>query len=319
MNPVNKLAAASVLAVFSASVPALDLGATIQRFDSLQSRGQISSELEPDVAEVGSGTNKFKLQTARIKGVEGQENKVATEDWKLEAAIPLAFSSNPAKLHTDERDAGHLTPNVAVTWGKPVGGYSVSATAGLIYDRYTSHSVDGTSIAFGNFQIVHGDPTVAFTPTISYAPTAVFDEFLGNHKAVTHDIYAGLVRKLIVPVPHSNMPFNVTLNIGYTRREASVALLEQHRPALVVQIDRKVSERLSWRIKQVVRGEFSTNGGTKGRADLYLQTGVALSYLFAQTASLSAGFTFDRNESNKFAKDYSTWDVGPTLGITLPF
>lgn len=319
MNPVNKLAAASVLTVLSASVPALDLGATIQRFDSLQSRGLISSEFEPSVAEVGSGTNKFKLQTVRTKSIEGQENEVPTDDWKLEVAIPLAFSSNPAKLHTDERDAGHLTPNIAVTWGKSVGGYSVSAAAGSIYDRYTSRSVDGTSIAFGNLQIVHGNPSVAFAPTISYAPTAVFDEFLGNHKAVTHDLYAGLVRKLVIPVRHSNMPFNVTLNIGYTRREASVAFLEQHRPAVVVQIDRKVGERLSWRIRQIVRGEFSTNGGTKGRADLYLQTGVALSYLIARTASVSAGFTFDRNESNKFSKDYSTWDVGPTLGISLPF
>jgi hypothetical protein len=239
---------------------------------------------------------------------------------------PFTYTTNALKADTGLQDDVHFSPLARLAWEKPFGDITVGASLTLNYDEYVRLADADQSLILGNIQAVLGDQSERLAPYVAYAPSFAFLNLYDDHAVTLHDFTVGLRRKKVLDKTAAGEARTlISIDLSYTRREASLAASEQHRPTLVLGLIGVITPTLSWVLKPQLQGRFSTGGVNEGREDLNLKLLGGIEWQPRDsTGKVSAGkvavnIVFERNESNRPGRDYSLWDIGPSISTTWKF
>ncbi len=228
--------------------------------------------------------------------------------------LPFTFNSNVENADSGTRSAFHSAPSALLQWKRQTGTFRPFTRVVVDNDYYTRHSEnDASSISarFG-FQIVSKD-LGHFTPYAHYTPVAAYVRAFKDHQVTLHTFAAG------VRGDWESGDLTIGLDLQVARREATIAAVEQNRAGLTIELSGPISEQVGWSISQAVQGRAYTGGTNDGREDVNLTTTAGLTWEINDRTKLELGASFEHNASNRAMKDYSTFDVGPSLSFTYKF
>lgn len=244
--------------------------------------------------------------------VEGTEK---VRPFKLKLSLPFAYNSNVENADANRLDAFHVTPSALLEWKRPEGVFRPFARIVADADEYSDHSDNGSSTLSGRigFRIVD-ESLGGFTPYAHYTPLAIFGRGFDDHQLTLHTFAAGATGEFDLSGT------TLSTDIAVARREASAAVAERYQFGGSIGLSRDiVPDEVSWSIEQAVQKRWFTGGANDGRGDLNFTTTIGLSWILSKKATLDVGATFERNESSRAGKDYSTFDIGPSLAFLFIF
>jgi hypothetical protein len=240
-------------------------------------------------------------------------------------AVPLTFNSNPEHATSHKDGDGHADPSLDLTIEIPFKGMLLTlegtADMDLNFDRPSNDSttLEGvTNLDFKQFGSV--------VPYLNYTVDDLYSSQFGDHSGTTHTFSLGANYsrdfpkadpKETTPDPNKPAPVTLALNLEVGRREASDDDAEQYRGRLKVGLSGAFSPKLGWSLKGGVTYKDYTAGANDGRKDVAIQGTAALNFPLSDKLTLSVAAQIERNESDMAGKDYTAWDVGPTLKRTF--
>lgn len=253
------------------------------------------------------------IEPAMVLGLDGSAPPKPKE-FEFSIKIPFTYNSNVENSDLGRKQAFHAVPTLQLNWRKSEGLIRPFARLHLDGDFYTRHSENDGSNALARFGIKIVEPGLGNTaPYLHYTPALVYDKFFENHLVTVHNFTAGVTTKFDLK------PATLTIDVQAMRREATVNTIEQNRFGTTVQLSGDINDSLSWAVDQTVQGRFYNGGSSDGREDVNFLSNVGLTWAVAKNRAIDFGISFERNESNRFGKSYSTWDIGPTVGLAWQF
>lgn len=318
---VSKFAIRSLFLACIAAAPSFayaQADRSANRFDSRQSRRQAAVATTPvttTTAQTLARTTFLKSRTTSIAA--GAPTPPAKPEWDVEFGIeaPLTFNTNPENVSSKKDGDGHVDPSfqLAVTRKTPRGLLTVTVQGDmdLNFDRPAN---DSTTVAGS----INYDFNLSWLggakPYVSYQAADAYVGQFDEHDVTLHDFSAGA--NYATPDPEVEpeiAPLKFSASGGYTRREASDPDANQHRFGVEVGWSKGISKKLGWSLSQAALYKNYTAGKSDGRDDLTFTTTAALDVKLTANVNLSFTAQFERNESSKAGKDYTAWDIGPTL------
>lgn len=252
-------------------------------------------------------------EPANVVGLDGSVPPKPKE-FEFSLAVPFTYNSNVENADVGRKQAFHTAPNVQIDWRKSTGVIRPFARLYLDGDFYTSHSENDGSTALARVGIKIVDPLLGNTaPYLHYTPALVYDKFLGDHLVTLHNFTAGVTSKFDLK------PTVLTIDVHAVRREATLEAIEQNRFGATVKLSGDINDRLSWAVDQTVQARFYNGGASDGRDDVNFVTNAGLSWTIAENGGVDFGVSFERNDSSRAGKSYSTWDFGPKVGFGWKF
>lgn len=232
--------------------------------------------------------------------------------FMLTLAAPVTWNSNVLLADGGPHKASvHITPSARLEWHSG-GAFQVFARAQADHDFYTEGSSYDASTLGGRVGVRLTDDSIGgFRPYAHYSPVMIFEGGFANRQVTLHNFTAGLGRSF-------DMGGGTTLavDLSGTRREASRRASEQNRVTGLVSLSGAIGQSFGWALEQSVQQRWYTGGANDGRDDLNLISTLAFSYQPSPRGSLDFGVSFERNASDRLARDFSVWDVGPSVSFT---
>jgi hypothetical protein len=288
-----------VALVFSASQPVLaqDADTSVQRIDRRINAIDKIDAPEPAMILAEDGTAPEK-----------------PKEFEFSLTLPFTFNSNVENADIGRKQAFHALPSMQIDWRKSSGVIRPFARLYADADFYTRHSENDGSTALARVGVKIVDPKLGNTaPYFHYTPALVYDKFFGDRLVTLHNFTAGMTTKFDLKSAA------LTIDVHAVRREATLKTIEQNRFGTTLKLSGDINERLSWAIDQTVQARFYTGGASDGRDDVNFVTNAGLSWAIAENGGFDFGVSFERNDSSRAGKSYSTWDIGPTLGFGWKF
>ncbi|TSB01603.1 hypothetical protein [Sphingorhabdus contaminans] len=230
-------------------------------------------------------------------------------------AAPVTWNNNIDLVENGPKLASvHINPAVRLEW-RSAGAVQIFAGFNADHDFYTQGSdYDASTLGARIGMRLVDDSLGGVRPYAYYSPLIVYGGGFTDKQATLHNITIGLGNTLEL-----GGGTQLTSDLSATRREASFRALEQDRVSAAVALSGQFGEKLGWLAEQSAQHRWYTGGVNQGRKDLNLATTLALSYAVSESGVLDIGVTFERNTSDRIAKDYSVWDAGPTLRFIMIF
>lgn len=239
----------------------------------------------------------------------------AAKAWGFSLDLPFTWNSNITNADTDRTRAFHANPSIALGREWDLGGNAAfSFEAGTDSDLYIERKENNSSTAYGNARLTIGKAKGGVAAYFDYTMLGIFDGLYETHAVTLHHASVGAMT--VVPAGQNG---SVTFDANLLRREASIKAVEQTRGSLSAKYKVQADEKTA--LVFGLRGQLAlyTGGVSEGRDDTSVRATAGISYDISDTASFGVAAKFDRNWSNAAGKDYSTWDVGPTLSLTAAF
>ena len=245
------------------------------------------------------------------RAVRGLEQGPA-KHWTLTLGTPFKFNSNVANANTGEQSALYIDPSVDLAGEWDLGGAVLSVDGAADSQFFSAHSENDNST-----QLWAGRLTVPSGPISVYADytgLSIYDGFFEDHAVTAHQFAGGMkgTAKL-------SSATSLTIDGSLTRREASLETVEFYRGSLSGRLKHALSEATSLIV--LTRGRYAdfTGGTSSGRTDKNLLSSVTLAHTLPGGGYVDFGVSFERNWSNAAGKDYSTWDIGPSVSFETTF
>lgn len=237
-----------------------------------------------------------------------------TRDFTVTVTLPFSYNSNIEGAPSGERDAFHANPSIELEWERNLGGAIVFALAGADQDLYSRFTANNGASLWGAFGILGDEAELGFEPYVEYAPVSIHESGFGSHLVTLHDLKFGLNKTFAL-----GGSLGLTANAEFRRREATSANSEQNRVGGSIELSGDIAADLGWSVEQYVQGRFFTGGTNTGRNDFYLASRAALSWF--PTSAIDVDFTvfFEHNDSNRPDREFSTWDIGPSVAFAFHF
>lgn len=265
-----------------------------------------------------------------LKSAEG--SKEAEKRWKFTTALPFTFATNATAASTDASSSFHGAPAVGLGYTLPLGGKATLAIGGAAaLDAYTEVPSADTSTLSGS--VILSVPITDSSGAESgwklsggYVPLAIYSGQYGGHVVTLHMFNAGISRA--VPLSTRAIGANpkatdVELSFGANvmRREATVATSEQWRFTGTVALTAILDDRGRWSWSNSAAFFLAdyTGGTASTRQDEQLKVKSIIAYKLSNGVSLTGGADFTRQWSNIAGKEYTAFDVGPTLALVTKF
>jgi hypothetical protein len=246
-------------------------------------------------------------------------------EFTLTIAVPLAYNSNIENAGTGEIEAFHAAPSAKLDWAHQLSpNVTLIARIAADYDWYPRHSEDDGATLGGRIGVVISDAKLGpIRPYAHYTPTMIYAGFFEQRQVTTHTFAIGAKGKTPV-TPTTKLSFD----LQYARREATVATSEFDRGLLALGFEGKLGDKgATWSVSETIVFKQYRGGTNIGRRDTNFLTEAGISIPLNDTGddsrksawSVDIGVTFERNTSNRAAKEYSVWDVGPSFGLSKAF
>jgi hypothetical protein len=229
--------------------------------------------------------------------------------------VPITYNTNIDNSETDRRRDFHTNPSGQFDYMQQSGTIRPFVRLIADADEYFEHEENGASTIIGRIGVRLVDPKLgAFVPYVHYTQALVFGRHFDDHQLTLHTFVAGIGGK----VPLGNVVMRPDFQIA--RREATNALAERHQAgATVTFLGDLVPDKVSWSLAQAVQLRHYTGGANEGRDDLNFTTSAGLSVAVSELISLELNASFEHNNSDRTAKDYSVFDFGPSIVLSVPF
>lgn len=273
------------------------------------------AQTSPDV-----GLNRAEARLERIERPERPAMRAAPGEperfpWEVSVSVPFTYNSNVANAETNKDQAFHADPTITIAkkWG--IGsGVQFFIEGDVDSDAYTAHNENDSSTLMGQAGFRFGDATTGIAPYVHYTVMSLYTGQFDSHDVTIHHFTIGAKRSWAAG-DHGR----VALDANVLRREASVNTVELNRGTATLTYSADINETTSWSLS--ARGQYShyTGGTSKGRDDVLLRVLGGVSFALSEAFSLDLQANFQRNWSDRAGKDYSVWDVGPTVTLSTKF
>ena len=246
----------------------------------------------------------------------------AKPPFSLRLSMPFTYNSNVGNLEYGKKHDFHATPSARLDYSRPTGDFVVFARAAADGDIYIDYGDSNASTLTGRLGIRWEKSGLGpLKPYFHYSPTIIYSGAFSDRLVTLHNFTVGVGGK----IPINKVTF--AFDLQGTRREATLPGSEQDRFRLGFTFSGSVTKTIAWSIDQGVSRRQYTGGASDGRRDTNLLTVVGFSAaLNPKAAASGAVATFvdidvslERNFSNRDGKDYSVWDIGPTLTLKTAF
>jgi hypothetical protein len=230
-------------------------------------------------------------------------------------AIPVTYNTNIDNSDGDHRHDFHTDPSGELDYDQQSGTVRFFARAIADADEYAKHEDAGASTIVGRVGVKLVDAKLGnFSPYAHYTATLLFGRHFEDHQLTLHTFALGIKGK----VPLGDVVLKPDFQIA--RREATNNLAERNQIGGGVTFEGDfIPDRLSWSLGQTLQFRHYTGGTNKGRDDVNFITSAALAYAISDLISVEVDFNFERNSSDRTGKDYSVFDFGPSIVLSVPF
>lgn len=262
---------------------------------------------------------------ARLARIERERPEPRAADRFLEEAppppftftlgLPVTYNTNIDASDTGHREDLHADPSAELDYDQRTGTVRLFARAIADADNYFDHEDADASTMVGKIGVkIVDDKLGGFAPYAHYAVALLFGSNFQDHQLTLHTFTVGVKR----PIPLGNA--TLTPDFQLARRAASTSAAERSQLGGGLKLEGDfIPNRLSWSLGQTIQFRHYTGGTNQGRHDVNLATAAGISYALTNTVSVELDFNFEHNSSDRAGKDYSVFDFGPSIGISVPF
>ena len=242
--------------------------------------------------------------------------------FSLRLSVPFTYNSNVGNLDNGKKRDFHATPSARLDYSRPTGDFVFFARAAADGDIYIDYDDSNASTFAGRLGVRWEKPGFGpLKPYFHYSPTIIYSGVFSNRLVTLHNFTVGVGGK----IPINKVTF--AFDLQGTRREATLPGSEQDRVRLGFTFSGSVTKTIAWSIDHGLSRRQYTGGANAGRRDTNLLTVAGLSAALNPKAAarggaaifVDANVSFERNFSNRDGKDYSVWDIGPTLTLKTAF
>lgn len=284
------------------------------------------------------------VQRGEFDGKSSSE-KSADKDFTIGVDLPARQSSSVTSASIDsiveDRPDRHLTPEVYLKWAHQYDWLKASVEVGASMDRYIKSSDANLDGVHSSFKIAKTDgKREYFVPYFSVGSEMFFLPTFKQPDIAYHDVaigfYSGLAWRdkdripyvdSLIPYSDASEPGDVSIyfdarlgrrmsdSTNYQNTFASARIAA----AYVISAHWRVEASSSFRVRW-----YDDYHGEK-RTDLRPSAAVGLTWSpewlkkIAKRSELSFNLEFYRNHSNVAEKNYSLWEIGPTLSLRTKF
>ncbi|MEA3010199.1 MAG: hypothetical protein QOJ91_1891 [Sphingomonadales bacterium] len=265
------------------------------------------------------------LEAVGVGAIVSNQGQEKPKEFTLSIGAPFTYTTNALKTDTGRVDDVHINPTAGLSWEKPLNKVTLSASLQMSYDEYVDLAANDQSVFLGNFSALLGTLGKTPTPYVSYAPSVAYLDFYDHHVVTLHDFTAGARSFFKLREDAKGNPLtSLVVDVAYSRREASLAASEQHRATVTLKFSGVVSPELSWILKPQFQGRFYSAGTNDGRNDYNFKLLAGIEWKLIKSGQPSPykvafNIVFERNDSNFAGKDYTAWDIGPSVGYSYKF
>jgi len=237
-----------------------------------------------------------------------------THPWELSFSLPFTWNSNVASAPTNPDAAFHADPTITLGKKWDVGSSQFFFEANADSDAYTAHSENDSSTLSAQAGVRFGDASTGVAPYVHYTVLALYAGQLDAHDVTIHHFTVGAKRSWTAG-EHGRL----ILDVNALRREATLRTVEQTRGTTSLTYAADIDDTTSWSLS--ARGQYAhyTGGTSSGRDDAALRLLGGVTFLLGDHATLDIQASFQRNWSDRAGKEYSVWDIGPTIGFSTRF
>lgn len=235
--------------------------------------------------------------------------------WELSFTLPFTWNSNVANASDNPDRAFHADPTLTLGKKWAIGGGTQLFVEGSVdSDAYTEHHENDSSTLSAQAGIRFGDASKRLAPYIHYTVLGLYAGQFEMHDVTVHHFTVGAKRSW-----KAGEHGRVIADVSALRREATLRAVEQTRGTLSLTYVGDLDEKTSWSLG--ARGQYAhyTGGAASGRDDKTLRIAGGLTYLLKDNVALDLSASFQRNWSDRAGKDYSVWDIGPSLTLSTSF
>jgi hypothetical protein len=267
------------------------------------------------------------------------------KDFTIGIDLALRRSSSVTSASVDsiveDRPDSHATPDVYLKWSHQYAGWKASAEVGATMDRYLNTpdaNLDGLHSAFklaktdGKFE--YFVPYASFNTEMFFLPTFKTPDITYNDFAVGFYSGAAWRDKERLPYIDSLIPYSdaeepgdvsVLFDVRLGRRMSDITNYQNTFASAKVSGTYYISS--DWRVEANagIRGRWYEDYNGEKRTDWRPSAAIGLIWTpdwlkkIVKRSELSFNLEYYRNYSNLVEKNYSIWEIGPTLSLRTKF
>jgi hypothetical protein len=271
--------------------------------------------------------------------------KSADKDFTIGIDVPLRRSSSVTSASADsiveDRPDTHVTPDVYLKWARQYESLKASAEVGATMDRYFKSNDANVDGIHTSFKIAKTDgkweyfvPYASINNEMFYLPT--FKQPDVTYHDVTMGFYSGIAwrDKTLIPYVDSFIPYSdasepgdvsVYFDARVGRRMSDSTSYQNTFASGKVTAAYIISD--NWRMEATasLRGRWYEDYHGERRTDYRPSASIGIFWSpdwlkkIVKRSELSLNFEYYRNYSNIAEKNYSLWEVGPTLSLRTKF
>lgn len=248
---------------------------------------------------------------AAFQAMSDAEAKAAPE-WSASFTLPVTYNSNPEHAGSHADGDGHADPTLRVRFANPVKDGLITLSGSVDSDfNFDRPANDSGTLALGAKYELKTRRLGGLVPYAKYGFLDIYDGTFESHAVSLHNFSAGATYESVSGKAGKEVTFDATFDL--TRREASSRAAEQNRATADLEWSGAFRNGVGWDVDGTVQYRDYTGGANKSRTDVNLSATVSLTWKLKDNLSLAMTAQLERNESDAAGKDYTAWDVGPSL------
>ena len=281
---------------------------------SLSSVANAQDDTAADRADARIANFDRPIAEPRPSGLAGEGAVKVPPPFTFSFALPLTYNTNIDLADSGGRSDFHVNPQAVLDYRQQTGKVRIFAKVAADMDEYFKHEDAGASTLVGRIGLKLVPATSSFSPYIHYTPALVFGRRFRDHQLTLHTFVLGYGGKVELGSVVLKPDFQLV------RREATNVEAERNQVnGSVTLAGDIVPDRVSWSLGQSIQFRHYTGGNNEGRDDLYLATSAGISVALNSKVAVEFNLNFEHNSSDRSGKDYSAFDIGPSIGLSIPF
>ncbi len=269
----------------------------------------------------------------------------SSQDFRLEFNLPARYSSNVVSTSVDSivesRGDRYISPELVLKWSHQFDWAKLSAEVGAGMERYlTAHEANLDSL-FGTVKIQKTDgKSDKFVPYALVSSSIYYEPTFNLHEISFYDVAGGFYTgfawrdKDLIPYIDSFIPYADAMEPGDIsvmfdfRGGRRLSDISDYRNTFVsAKAELAYTFAANWRVETAAKLRARWYGDYFGDRRIDYRPGASMGLFWSpdwlktivKHSEISLDFEVYRNYSNLPDKNYSVWELGPTLSLRTKF
>lgn len=271
--------------------------------------------------------------------------KSTEKDFTIGVELPAAYSTSAVSASkesvVEDRPDRHVTPQAYLKWTHQYDGFKASAEIGASIDHYFKSSDANLDDLYSSFKIAKTDGKWEyFVPYASISSEMYFLPTFNRPDITYHDAVIGFYSSLawrdrdlipyidsLIPYSDASEPGDVSIRFDARLGRRMSDTTSYQNTFVQGRITGAYVISSNWRVEasSSIRARWYEDYHGERRTDLRPSATVGLIWSpewlkqLVKRSELSFNVEFYRNYSNIAEKNYSLWEIGPTLSLRTKF